>query len=201
MHVVSDAFSFAGSLDSREVLIQTLSSVQKTEKKIYIYIFTWNPNDPNGQGPLFEGFKPQNRGQTCSRFVYLLRLPARSTFCIPLFAQSSTRILFVQIKRKTGKNKKEKNTKKKQRKQKTLWKLWLRHCPQFFLFFFGCSGIIFEKTVSITSLWYPLFPKENGSSRNISGNFFELLSLTTGLFQWKLPSFWEDRTVLKGSSF
>ena len=37
-------------------------------------IYTWNPNDPcfAWKGPCFGGFKPQNRGQTGSRYVYIL---------------------------------------------------------------------------------------------------------------------------------
>ena len=99
--------------------------------------------------------------------------PPRSTFCILLSAQSSTRKLFAQFKRKTKKNKKQETTKKKQKKQNpegTLRKLWLRHFPQgffffcFFFFFFlfvrftVASGIFLTKTLSITGLWYSLFP-------------------------------------------
>ena len=43
---------------------------------IYIYIYTWNPNDPcfAWKGPCFGGFSPQNTGQTGSRCV-LFHMP------------------------------------------------------------------------------------------------------------------------------
>ena len=79
----------------------------------------------------------------------------------------------------TKKTKRTKKNKKKQKKQKnpnpegTLRKLWLRHFPQVFFFFFCfflffcffwfvrftiASGIFLTKTLSITGLWYSLFP-------------------------------------------
>ena len=40
---------------------------------INVYIYTWNPNDPcfDCKRPSLGGFKPQNRGQTGSRYIYI----------------------------------------------------------------------------------------------------------------------------------
>ena len=40
---------------------------------ILVYIYTWNPNDPcfEWKRPSFGGFKPKNRGQTGSRYIYI----------------------------------------------------------------------------------------------------------------------------------
>ena len=38
-----------------------------------LYVYTLNLNDPcfEWKGPSFGGFKPQNRGQTGSRYIYI----------------------------------------------------------------------------------------------------------------------------------
>ena len=38
-----------------------------------IYWYTWKPNDTcfDWKGPCFGGLKPQNRGQTGSRYIYI----------------------------------------------------------------------------------------------------------------------------------
>ena len=49
---------------------------------VYPYIIrTWNPNDPcfDWKRPCFEGFNHQNRGQTGSRYTYILSVPFIST--------------------------------------------------------------------------------------------------------------------------
>ena len=101
--------------------------------------------------------------------------PPRSTFCILLSAQSSTRKLFAQLKRKTKNTKKQETTKKNQKtkkpKNQTHKKKQKKQNPEgnvsarvsseslFFLFFFvffvffgfsvcsvyGCFGHILEK--------------------------------------------------------
>ena len=40
---------------------------------IYTYIYSRNPYDPcfEWKGPSFGGFKPKNRGQTGSRYIYI----------------------------------------------------------------------------------------------------------------------------------
>ena len=119
--------------------------------------------------------------------------PPRSTFCILLCAQSSTRKLFAQLKRKTKKkknNKKQRTTKttkktknqKKQKKQRLLRKLWLRHFPQFFCFFvffglrllrtyFWKNTFHYRPLVFTISLRKRLFPKY---FRQFILNFFQL---------------------------
>ena len=44
---------------------------------VYIYIYTWNANDPcfGWKRPCFGGFNPQNRGQTGSRYIYIYIYP------------------------------------------------------------------------------------------------------------------------------
>ena len=39
---------------------------------VCMYMYTWNPNDPyfDWKRPSFGGFKPQNRGQTGSIYIY-----------------------------------------------------------------------------------------------------------------------------------
>ena len=104
-------------------------------------------------------------------YIYLLAPPPRSTFSILLFAQSSTRKLFAQLKRKTKKTKKKKKkTRNNQNKQKKkLREMSQPEFPLFFFVFFGflffrfvrftvASGIFLKKTLSITGLWYSLFP-------------------------------------------
>ena len=41
--------------------------------RAFIFIYTWNPNDPcfDWKRPCFGGLKPQNRGQTGSRYIYI----------------------------------------------------------------------------------------------------------------------------------
>ena len=149
-----------------------------------------------------------------SIYIYICSPPPRSTFCILLSAQSSTRKLFAQFKEKQKKQKNKKQQKNK--KNKTLRELWgnsgwdislrvLFFC--FFCFLFVCSvydcfGHILDKNtfhyrplVFTISLRKRLFPKY---FRQFILNFFlwrpgfstgsSLLSLKTGLFQREVAS-------------
>ena len=65
-------------------------------KYIYIYIYTWNLNDPcfDWKRPCFGGLKPQNRGQTGSRYIAKI-LPASYT---PVYIHMYLRCCYMYLR-------------------------------------------------------------------------------------------------------
>ena len=107
--------------------------------------------------------------------IYIFaRPPPKIHFFHPFVCPKFYQKAFCTIKKKNKKKQKnKKQQKKKQKRTKTLRKLWLRHFPQGFVFFVlfflvllvfrfvrftVSSGIFLKKTLSITGLWYSLFP-------------------------------------------
>ena len=53
--------------------LKTKPCLKGTNMCVYIYIYTWNPNDPcfDWKSPCFGGLTFKNRGHLGSRYVYL----------------------------------------------------------------------------------------------------------------------------------
>ena len=134
-------------------------------------------------------------------YIYILKYmlaPPRSTFCILLFSQGSTRKLLAQLKRKTEKNRKNKKTKKqKHQKNKNNKKNPEGNArPEFpqSLCFFGvfrftvASDIFLKQHFPLPAFGIHYFPKKTAFPKIFPAIYFKLLSLKTGRFQREVAS-------------
>ena len=90
---------------------------QKSEPEMYMYIYIYlNPNDLcfDWKRPCFGGLKPQNRGQTGSRCIYIYICFFKNTYIYILFFLvenlGNARVLPASMEPNHGENKKTRST-------------------------------------------------------------------------------------------